>query len=59
MSETDTDDGPPPFEDAFTSDDVEQRIYGTILQAREPTTASVIADSANCGTGFPELRFLT
>jgi len=29
-------------------DDVEQRIYGTILQTREPTTASAIADSADC-----------
>ena len=48
MSETDGADGPPPFEDAFTGDDVEQRIYSTILQTREPTTASVIADSANC-----------
>ena len=48
MSETGAADGPPPFEDAFTSDDVEQRVYSTILQAREPTTASVIADSADC-----------
>ena len=48
MSETDGADGPPPFEDAFTGDDVEQRIYSTILQTREPTAASVIADSADC-----------
>jgi len=48
MTETDAAEGPPPFEDAFTSDDVEQRIYGTILQRREPTTASAIADSADC-----------
>ncbi|TQQ78360.1 sugar-specific transcriptional regulator TrmB [Halonotius terrestris] len=48
MSETDAADGPPPFEDAFASDDVEQRIYGTILQTREPTAASAIADSADC-----------
>jgi len=48
MSETDSTDGPPPFEDAFSSDDVEQRVYGTILQTREPTTASAIADSADC-----------
>ena len=48
MSETNAADGPPPFEDAFTSEDAEQRIYSTILQAREPTTASVIADSADC-----------
>lgn len=31
MSETDAADGPPPFEEPFSSDDVEQRIYGTIL----------------------------
>ena len=48
MSETDAADGPPPFEEPFSSDDVEQRIYGTILQTREPTTASAIADSADC-----------
>jgi predicted transcriptional regulator len=48
MSETDAADGPPPFEDAFSSDDVEQRIYGTILQTREPTAASAIADAVDC-----------
>ena len=48
MSETGAADGPPSFEDVFASDDVEQRIYGIILQTREPTTASVIADSADC-----------
>jgi predicted transcriptional regulator len=36
------------LEDAFASDDVEQRVYGTILQTREPTTASAIADSVDC-----------
>jgi len=48
MSDTASGDGPPSFEDAFASDDVEQRIYGTILQTREPTTASAIADIADC-----------
>ncbi|WP_121820058.1 DUF7342 family protein [Halostella salina] len=48
MSGTDAAGGPPPFEDAFDSDDVEQRIYGTILQTREPTTASAIADAVDC-----------
>lgn len=48
MSRPDASDGPPPFEDAFAGDDVEQRIYGTILQTREPTTASAIADAAEC-----------
>jgi len=39
---------PPLQKDAFRGDDVEQRIYGTILQTREPTTASAIADVADC-----------
>src|SRR6056297_126371 len=41
-------DGPPPFEDAFSGDDVEQRIYGTVLQTREPATASAIAEQVEC-----------
>lgn len=48
MSNSESPDGPPFFEDAFRSDDVEQRIYGTILQTREPTAASAIADVADC-----------
>lgn len=48
MVETGDTDGPPPFEEPFAGDDVEQRIYGTILQTREPTTASAIADAADC-----------
>lgn len=40
--------GPPPFDEAFSGDDVEQRIYGTILQTRKPTTASAIADQVDC-----------
>ncbi|OYR78345.1 DUF7342 family protein [Halorubrum ezzemoulense] len=48
MAETDAGDGPPPFEDVFASDDVEQRIYSIILQTREPTPTSAIADSADC-----------
>lgn len=48
MSEPDGADGPPPFEDPFTTDDVEQRIYGTVLQTREPTAASTIADAVEC-----------
>lgn len=38
----------PPLADAFSGDDVEQRIYGTILQTREPTTANKIAERARC-----------
>ncbi|WP_231186347.1 sugar-specific transcriptional regulator TrmB [Haladaptatus sp. DYF46] len=41
-------DGPPPFEDAFSGDDVEQQIYGTILQIREPVAASAIANRTDC-----------
>lgn len=48
MANIDSPDGPPPFEEAFSADDVEQRIYGTILQTREPTTASAIAEQVGC-----------
>jgi hypothetical protein len=67
MSETDAADGPPPFEDAFSGDDIEQRVYGTILQTREPTAASAIADTADCDPKtarkylgwFADLRIVT
>ncbi|WP_135306423.1 DUF7342 family protein [Haloarcula amylovorans] len=48
MSNTESADGPPPFENAFRGDDVEQRIYGTILQTREPATANAIAERVDC-----------
>jgi predicted transcriptional regulator len=48
MSGTDHRDGSPSFEEAFSGDDVEQRIYGTVLQTREPTTASAIAEQVEC-----------
>jgi predicted transcriptional regulator len=48
MADSESRNGPPPLEDAFRADDVEQRVYGTILQTREPTTASAIADRADC-----------
>jgi predicted transcriptional regulator len=48
MADSESPDGPPPFEDAFRGDDVEQRVYGTILQTHEPTTASAIAKRADC-----------
>ena len=48
MADTPSTDGPPPFEDAFSSDDVEQRIYGTVLQVREPATASAITERVDC-----------
>jgi len=40
--------GPPAFDDAFRGDDIEQRIYGTVLQTREPTTARAIAEQVDC-----------
>ncbi len=40
--------GPPPFEDAFGGDDVEQQIFGTMLQTRTPTTVSAIAERVGC-----------
>lgn len=48
MSEPESTDGPPPFADAFRGDDVEQRIYGTMLQTREPATSSAIAERVDC-----------
>lgn len=48
MTTSDTENGPPPFEAVFSGDDVEQRIYGTILQTREPSTAGAIAEEVGC-----------
>jgi predicted transcriptional regulator len=67
VSGTDGSDGPPPFEDVFGSDDVEKRVYDTILQAREPASVEAIADAADCDPGtaqehlawFTELRIVT
>jgi predicted transcriptional regulator len=47
MSEPETD-GPPAFEDPFEGEDVEQRIYGTLLQTRSPTSVSDIAEQSDC-----------
>jgi len=41
-------DGPPPFEQPFANEDTKQRVYGSILQAREPTTVAEIATRADC-----------
>lgn len=48
MTDSDAPNGPPPFEGPFSSGDVEQRIYGAILQTREPTAASAIAETVEC-----------
>ena len=48
MADSEPTNGPPSFDDPFSCADVEQRIYGTILQIREPTTAATIADCVDC-----------
>jgi predicted transcriptional regulator len=48
MSESGKPDGPPSFETVFDGEDVEQRIYGTILQTRDPRSASEIAAAVGC-----------
>ncbi|AZQ14266.1 sugar-specific transcriptional regulator TrmB [Halorubrum sp. PV6] len=48
MPDTASTDGPPSFDDPFSGDNVEQRIYGTILQTREASTASTIAERVEC-----------
>lgn len=48
MAGSDTPNGSPPFEEVFSGDDVEQRIYGSILQIREPSTAGTIAEVVGC-----------
>lgn len=48
MVDSESRDGSPPFDDPFSGDDVEQRIFGTVLGTREPTTASTIADTVGC-----------
>ncbi len=41
-------DGPPPFDRPFEDEDTKQRVYGTVLHARDPMTAAEIADRADC-----------
>lgn len=48
MNDADSSEGPPPFEDPFSDGDVEQQIYAVILQTREPTAASAIAEQVDC-----------
>jgi hypothetical protein len=48
MDEPASANGPPPFTDPFDDADVEQRIFGTVLQVREPTTATTIANRSDC-----------
>jgi len=67
MPDAGSSDDPPPLEDGFRGDDVKQRIYGTIIQTREPTAASAIADRVDCDPKtvrkylgwFAELRIAT
>jgi predicted transcriptional regulator len=48
MPGTDTSDSPPPFDDPFSSGDVEQQLYATVLQTRSPRTAGAIAEDVEC-----------
>lgn len=48
MADSSPRDGVPPFEEPFTSGDIEHRIYGTLLQTREPTDANAVADDVGC-----------
>lgn len=41
-------DGPPPFDRPFEDEDTKQRVYGTVLHARDPMTAAEIANQADC-----------
>ncbi|ADD07459.1 HTH domain protein (plasmid) [Natrialba magadii ATCC 43099] len=41
-------DGPPPFERPFEDEDTKQRVYGAVLHAREPMTATELAERADC-----------
>lgn len=41
-------DGPPPFDRPFEGEDTKQRVYGAVLHAREPMTATEIAERADC-----------
>jgi DNA-binding transcriptional regulator GbsR (MarR family) len=40
--------GPPPFDSPFGDEDTKQRIYSTVLHARDPMTAAEISERANC-----------
>jgi len=40
--------GPPPFDRPFKNEDTKQRVYGAVLHAREPMTATEIAEKADC-----------
>jgi predicted transcriptional regulator len=44
-----SDNAPPPFENPFdTETSAEERVYNTVIQTREPTTAKTVADNAEC-----------
>ena len=40
--------GPPPFDRPFEGEDTKQRVFGSILHIREPTTVPEIAERADC-----------
>ena len=46
---SDSGDAAPPFENPFdTATSAEERVYNTVIQTREPTTAKTVADDADC-----------
>lgn len=54
-------DGSPEFEDPFGEDDTEQQIFATVLQLREPTAPTTVADRVGCDpkTARKYLRWFT
>lgn len=61
MSNAEREKRPPDFDDPFEETDVEQRIFATVLQTREPTAASTIAERVDCDpkTARKYLRWFT
>ncbi len=48
MSDGHRHEGPPPLDRPFEGEDTKQRVYGAVLQAREPMTAAEVAKRADC-----------
>lgn len=48
MNDSRSGNGPPSFDDPFVGESTEKRVYGTVLQTREPATARAVADRADC-----------
>jgi DNA-binding transcriptional regulator GbsR (MarR family) len=48
MSDDARRDSPPSFDRPFEGEDTKRRVYGAILHAREPMTATEVAERADC-----------